>query len=285
MERERWLKVYQLLLRLDDGNSRGVFTAAAVLAVFFWAVIYDRPVSWACRRGSWPADLRPNRLPSQSTMSRRLRDPQVLALQQRVEDLFKQPRFDSRCRTTCIDGKPLPIGGCSKDRQANWGRGARSWCRGYKLYAIWGAECFPRAWRVAAMGQSEQSMAEIMIPELRGHGWLLGDKLYDINKLYDAAARVGYQLLAPRKRPQARLARYRHSPSRLRGLALLETDWGQRVYARRTHIERCFAGLTSNGGGLTVLPPWVRTLPRVRLWVHAKLILNALRLAPNRASS
>ena len=32
-----------------------------------------------------------------------------------------------------------------------------------------------------------------------------------------------------------------------------------------------------NTRGLAPLPNWVRTLPRVRLWVHAKLLIDAVR--------
>ena len=38
-------------------------------------------------------------------------------------------------------------------------------------------------------------------------------------------------------------------------------------------MERAFANLSNFGGGLTHLPPWVRTLPRVTRWVTAKLII------------
>jgi len=282
MERERWLQVYQLLRQLDSGKCRGIFTAAAILGVCFWAVIHDRPVCWACCARNWPRGLWLGSLPSQATMSRRLRDARVLELQQRVEEQLRTwHKLDSPIK--CIDAKPLPVGGCSKDRQASWGRGARGWAKGYKLYAIWGDRDLPHVWRVAAMGQSEQSMAEIMIPELTGGGVLLGDKLYDINKLYDASARVGYQLLAARKRPNAGLGKYEHSPARLRSIAWLKTKAGQQLYQQRVRIERRFAGLTCFGGGLTPLPSWVRTLHRVRLWVQAKLILNALRLRALRA--
>jgi len=45
----------------------------------------------------------------------------------------------------------------------------------------------------------------------------------------------------------------------------------------RSGIEREFGYLTSTGGLLTYFPAWVRTYPRVRPWVQAKLILAQLR--------
>jgi hypothetical protein len=197
MERERWLQVYSMLRELDDRSFRGVFTAAAILAVYFWAVLHDRPVAWACRHEHWPASLWEGRLPTQSTMSRRLQDPRVVklfaALEQRVRSL--DVAVDDAVKA--IDGKPLPVGGHSKDPDARWGRGVRTWAKGFKFYAVWGERAtLPTVWHVASMHVSEQAAAERMIPQLTGRGYLLGDKLYDVNKLYAAAAAVGHQLLA-----------------------------------------------------------------------------------------
>lgn len=126
MERERWEKIYQLLQSADTHDFRGVYQAAAVLAVFFWAVLHDRPVSWACDRANW--DRVPFRLPSQPTMSRRLRQADVLGLLAAVE---KTPELTGSPEPTCvkcIDGKPLTVGGCSHDQDARWGHGAGGHC-------------------------------------------------------------------------------------------------------------------------------------------------------------
>jgi hypothetical protein len=45
----------------------------------------------------------------------------------------------------------------------------------------------------------------------------------------------------------------------------------------RTTVERFFGTLATFGGGLSSLPTWVRRLHRVRVWVAAKLTLNAAR--------
>jgi len=44
-------------------------------------------------------------------------------------------------------------------------------------------------------------------------------------------------------------------------------------------IERVFGVLCCTAGGLGALPPWVRTLDRVRRWVGAKIVLYNARLA------
>jgi hypothetical protein len=278
MERERWEKIYRLLLALDTQEFRGVFQAATVLAVYFWAVIHDRPVQWACRRVNWSQSTYWGKLPSQPTMSRRLRQPDVLALLAAVE---QNPVIRGSAADTClkmVDGKPLPVSACSKDKDARWGRATTGMAKGYKLFAIWGRGSFPITWRVEAMNVSEENMAAEMFLELKGGGgYVLGDKLYDSNRLYEIAAAVGHQLVAARKKLGKGLGHHWHSPARLRSIELLRGRFGREVYALRRAIEQNFGNLTNFGGGLAPLPSWVRRLSRVRQWVRSKLIVNAIR--------
>lgn len=278
MERKRWDALYGILARWDDYRFRGLYSPAVIVAVYLWAVLHDRPVQWACCPQHWPRDVPLRRyLPSQATMSRRLRQLDarlvLMALVRRLHDAREE-----QTAVKIVDAKPLPVGGYSKDPDARWGYAVRGLLKGYKLFAIWGNGPVPLCWRVGAMNLSEQRAAEQMIPHLRGSGYLLGDKVYDINKLYDAAAAVNHQLLADRKCPAAGLGTRRHSPARLRAIALLKTRKGRRLYRLRTAIERQFGGLTNFGGGLAPLPNWVRRLHRVELWVNAKMIINALRI-------
>jgi Transposase DDE domain len=277
MERERWEKVYRLLVTLDTHEFRGVFRAAVVLAVYFWAVIHDRPVSWACHSENWSADLLLGRVPSQPTMSRRLRQPDVQKLLEVVEH---DPAVTGSKEDTCVkivDGKSLPVGGSTTDPDARWGRAASGFAKGYKLFAIWGRGAMPLTWRLGGMNTSEENMAAEMLQNLMGRGgYVLGDKVYDSNRLHNIAAAVGHQLVAPRKRPGKALGHHRHSPHRLRCLELLSGTFGRELYALRRNIERNFGNLTNFGGGLAPLPSWVRRSWRVKLWVHAKLIVNAI---------
>lgn len=211
-----------------------------------------------------------------------VRDPRVQALLTALEQALAG---DAAANVKTIDAKPLPIGGHSRDRDAGWGRSVRGMAQCYKLYAVWAAGVRPITWRLAAMYVSEQGMALEMIPELIGSGYLLGDSLYEINKLYDAAAAVGHQLLAPRKRPAAGFGTKYQSPHRFRGLELLSTADGRELHDRRDQIERQFGGLTCSRGGLSPLPAWVRRRHRVQLWVQAKLIINAYRLQNLRKTS
>ncbi|MDZ4683462.1 MAG: hypothetical protein SH850_00140 [Planctomycetaceae bacterium] len=46
----------------------------------------------------------------------------------------------------------------------------------------------------------------------------------------------------------------------------------------RCRIELAWGQATSFGGGLVPLPAWVRRHHRVRTWVWAKLLINAVRI-------
>jgi hypothetical protein len=279
MERELWPRLYHLVMeggqsfRLNDVT----YQPHIILLVWLWAALHDRPVKWACQPRHWATTtLRPARLPSPATMSRRLRRVDTARL---VRDLVQRVRQQADPQLVAvIDARPLPVGGASQDPEARCGRGAGMLAKGYKFYAIWGSRPVPETYRVYPMNISEDKVAEEMIPELTAGGYLLGDGEYDANPVYDAAGSRGYQLLAPRKKPEAGLGHRRQSPFRLRGIALMGSAFGRGVYALRRGIERAFGNLSSFGGGLSPLPAWVRHVDRVWLWVSAKLLINAMRI-------
>ncbi len=277
MERKLWTRLYPIVVAVCQriSHPKVVFTDRWILLVYFWAVLHDRATAWACQRINWPDDLGPARLPSQPTMSRRLRTPHIQwALALILEHLRGDP---DKGLLKCIDGKPLPVGGASKDPDAHWGRGTRGLMKGYKLFALWGLGPVPLAWEVRSADRSESTEADRLIPHLGGCGYLLGDAIYDCNRLYDLAMRHNHQLIAPPKRPGKGLGHCSQSPHRLRGLELLASPFGQALYAARDDIERNFGHLSSFGGGLSGLPSWVRRLGRVGMWVQAKLIINGIR--------
>lgn len=298
MEGELWETVYRLIREEASRRPRTkrvVYSDAWVLAVFFWAAANDRPVAWACRPENWPEHQRWRGLPCGGTMSQRLRTLPVLQLLAAVLDRLAaladgggDPRVLSLLRV--VDGKPLPVGGHSKDRDADWGKGAGgAWENGYKLFGVWPAArgVVPEAWALGPMGLPEPNVArEELVPRLeaRGRGgYLEGDKLYDSNPLHGRCAAAGLQLLAPRKRPGTGLGHHAggHSPSRLRAIALLEdplhAPFGRGLYALRADVERKLGNLCAFGGGLAPLPAWVRRPRRVARWVAAKLVINGVR--------
>ncbi len=180
-----------------------------------------------------------------------------------------------------LDGKSLPIARHTQDKDATSGFGVGGMAKGYKLHAIWGSYAMPMAWSVHPLNVAEVAEAKSLIRQLRGEGYLLADCNFDRNFLYDLAAQFGHQLLAQRQLPGTRLGHRRQSSYRLRSIGLLEkasSPFGRQLYKLRGSIERQFGGMVNFGGGLQSLPAWVRTLPRVRLFVHAKLLINAARL-------
>jgi hypothetical protein len=280
MERELWLLLYQMALRCDK-LTKARYRPAVIVGVYAWAVVHDRPVSWSCDPRNWPEALLGEPcfcLPSQSTMSRRLRSADIQRLLDEASWLLTE--VWAFCWVKIIDAKPLPIGGFSKDGDARWGRSVKAFAKGYKFYAIWGAGPMPLVWGLAAMNVSEAVMARQMLVLLEGAGYLLGDSQYDSNRLHALASQHGHQLVAPRKKLGTGLGHRPHTPQRLRALELLRTPFGQALLNQRNHIERNLGWLTSCAGGLQPLPAWVRRFHRVRLWVHLKLIFNALRRSP-----
>ena len=295
MEGELWEEAYRVVR--EEGNrqppsGRLTYPEAVVVAVLVWAALHDRPVSWACDRRHWAGcgrGRRPARLPSPATMSRRLRTVGVLGLLGRVLARLGGKAPPALVRR--VDGKPLPVGGFSKDRDARWGQAVDHKARGYKLFLVWGSGVVPDAWKLGPMNEPEpQAAARDLVPRLAGGGYLLGDGLYDSNPLHAACGARGFQLVAPRKHPGAGLAHCPHEPGRLRSIALLETPapggppaagpapFARALYDRRGDIERDLGGWCTFGGGLQPLPSWARTPHRVAYWVAAKLLLNGLRL-------
>jgi hypothetical protein len=280
MERELWPRLYHLIMEVGQAlRLIGVsYQPHILLLVYCWAALHDRPVKWACEPRHWSTTtLRPARLPSPATLSRRLWRIDTAMLMRALIRRLRRGR-DPRLIAT-IDGKPLPIGGAGHDPEARCGRGAGLWAKGYKFYAIWAGRPVPETYRVYPMNVNEDKVAEEMMPDLTGGGgYLLGDGEYDANGVFDAAGAAGYQLLAPREDPGAGLGHRSQSPYRLRCIELMRSAFGRGVWGLRRGIEQSFGVLTSFGGGLSPLPSWVRHLERVWLWVSAKLAINGVRI-------
>ena len=283
MERQLWNAIVQILGEIRKPNLSGNFDYCVqkVLKVWFWAVVHDRPVSWATDARNWPAWHRGTPLPSDSTMSRRLRSEAVLKVLRLMEQRVISPK-DSGGLVWLIDGKPLPIGGCSKDRQAGFGRAAGAMAKGYKLHALIGKHGEIAQWRVAPMNKDERVMARRMLKRTDVVGYVVADSNYDSNKLHQVCDDNGnLQLVARRRYGTSRGTGHRkQTPGRMRSKELLENpspDFGDGLMDQREAIERYFGNLTGCGGGLTHLPPWVRSYRRVFRWVQAKLITYALR--------
>jgi hypothetical protein len=273
MEHELWLQLYRIVVLRDKFGWRGLYRTSEIVMVFLWAVVHDRPTAWACRAENWPVP--PRHLPVQSTMSRRLRSPAVLALLSAVETHLAG---DARhWWVQQMDSKPLVVGSYSKDTNATLGRACKGYARGYKLHAIWGPGPLPSCWCIAPMNQGDAPIARHLLAGLPGGGYLVGDKQFDSNPLHATAAALGYQVVAQQKRAGRSLGHCPHHPARLRSLELVQQPFGQALLEFRKQIERRFGTLTCSSAGLGPLPAWVRRPHRVHLWVQTKLLINALR--------
>lgn len=287
MERELWSLLYHITYRLGDSFGEWRYSTADIVVAYFWAVVHDRPTDWASQAKNWPADLRPATLPSQSTLSRRLRTVSCVLLMTDVEQHLIAVLGLGNGLLRSVDGKGLSVSLVSKDPDAGYGRGAGGMQKGYKLHAIWAGGPMPIAWGVAPMNTDEKKMAKGLIPGLPGGGYLLADTHYDANYLYDLAEAEGFQLVAKKtpSRGKGGLGHRRQAPGRLRSIELLKTTFGRQLYQRRNVIEASFGTLVSFGGGLACLPAWVRRFHRVRNWVQAKLIIAGARtLVPQSAA-
>src|SRR5438552_6401026 len=125
MERELWPLLYRFVREVArDVSQKYVQHQPWVLvAVMLWAALHDRPVSWACQRRHWSTTaLRPGRLPSPATMSRRVDGVGVGLFWRALAD---RVRGDGDPALVAVgDAKPPGVGGCSKHPDARPGPAA-----------------------------------------------------------------------------------------------------------------------------------------------------------------
>jgi hypothetical protein len=288
MEHQLWKAIVALAEAFDKTPlpTRHDFPDAWIAAVYYWAVLFDRPTSWACDRRNWPIHLRHRRsLPSPSCVSRRLNSPSVIALLDELARRVTAPTGPGAF--WMIDGKPLPVGGASGDKQAKAGRAVGGTARGYKLHAILNPQGQIAAWRIAPMNADERTVAAELIREANIQGYLVADANYDSNPLHAICDALGdLQLVTPRRYAKTAqgTGHRRQTDGRKRLLERLDhptSDFATGLLDARAAIERHFANLTNWGGGLGPLPAWVRTPKRVDRWVRAKLTINAVRRTPH----
>ncbi len=178
-----------------------------------------------------------------------------------------------------LDAKPLIVSPYSKDKSAKWGWAYDGKARGYKVFAMSDLQGRVVAWQTKPMNEAEPLVARTLLEYTDRPGYVIGDSIYDSGPLHELTASRDLQLIAPRKIPSGNIGKRAMQPNRLHAIAMLETfnnAFGPMMYAQRTTIERAFSRMTSSRVGLDHLPPFVRTLKRVRLWVQGKIILYSL---------
>ncbi len=204
MDGKLWKRLYRIVARLCDSKrgKRQQFSEREIGIWYLWVVLNDRPLCWLQWNGHAPPELKGRRRPSASTMSRRLRSAALATLLEHVERWLTRPRQACVCKY--IDAMPLP--------EARFGRAAK----GYRLYVSTDQNHRLYAWRVLPSNVSEVRVAEQLIPALQGAGYLLGDGLYDVHRLYNLAHQHRHQLIAPRSWPSTGFGHRPKSAARLR---------------------------------------------------------------------
>lgn len=269
MEDRVWRTVCHLIEAIPQEPGRYAYGLGLIVKVGLWAILHDRPFCWACQLANWPPHLRPSHLPDQSTLSRRWRSkPVKLALERLHRTLISLA--GPLGRYAAIDGRPLPVGGASQDKDARGGRCVRGMGRGYKLYAMVNTAGLVACFAVRPMNQAEQTVARSLLTLApRELTRVVGDLIYDSVPLHRVAESTGRRLYTAVR--QGRVGR-RRQPRRLQLLRLCRTCVGRRLLRSRDVVERAFARMSSVGFGLKGLPPWARRRHRVTAWVSGKIL-------------
>ena len=280
----RWL--YHRLLH-DPNLARTpdcTYGDGLVAFIYFFAVLSGRSPKWACGRTSWPPWCRavlPQPLISYSQFNRRLATDALRQLVARLNEELRHrlPRGEAKV----VDGKPLVVGGYSHDGDATWGKVPDGWANGYKLHVVVdSASAAIDAFAVTSLAAGEATvLRRQLLAQVNLRGCTLrGDANYDSNPTYRAVAAAGGRHVAQRRKPGTGLGHHPQHPDRRRAAQELERTPGGLAdhKRRRNRVEQVLAHLGNLPFGLSALPPFVRRLSRVRLWVMAKITLYHLHL-------
>lgn len=229
----------------------------------------------ALKRSRWPLWTRRLSFPSYSQFNRRVR---TAAVQEKISQMSAQFRgqLGSSTEKAC-DGKPLLVGGFSKDPDAKTGKAPGGWAKGYKLHAIVDATGAVDAWQVTALSANEGRTAIVLVGQCDVRGAIVrGDGNYDCVDLYTTTARAGGRFIAPRRRAGTGLSKNcRQHPHRLQAIQELERCPAdlKKHDLHRIRIEQIFGHVTNLSFGIWALPPSVRRIARVTRWINAKIAL------------
>ena len=268
-----------------------LYSDSIVVLIYFLGVVRGRSPRWAHDKRNWPLWMRWLTPPGYSQLMRRLATPSARDLIGQLNGEFRG-RLPRSAEKAC-DGKPLVVGGFSKDPDAAAGKlPGDGWGRGYKLHVIVDAACGAvDAFELTALDAGEATVARQLVArtptDLAGVR-LRGDSNYDSNPLYAAVAARGGRLVAPRKKPYTGLGHQPHHPDRLAAIAELEQSGERPARAHQRHrirVEQALGHLTNLPCGLSPLPNFVRRKPRVARWVLAKITLYHLALILRRAQT
>jgi len=286
MEAKLYASLYKVVLSLPHPRKKRCrFNDRIIVMVYLWSVLWDRPVCWACDPDNW-FGKNDFELPSDTTMSRRLRTPGVTQLIERAM-AARSELFGPAPLLKAVDSKPMYVGPYTKDQDAASGRVAQGkMACGYRLHTLNHGRNV-HFFQIAPMNEHDSAVAPALLDRLEGGGYVAGDNAYDTNELHKKAAQMNHQLVAPARacNKGVRDTKY-NCPERIRALDMLdsplekcglEPKFGQQLYNGRQEIESGYGGLTMLG--LHYLPARVRGPRRVALWAAGKILISLTRNA------
>ena len=255
----------------DDKPKSGRYSMREIVATILWAVLHDRPMCWACRPENWPAERRPERLPSPSTISRRSKSPELRKAREATHAALVA-RFGPPTLDAAIDGQPLRVSDYSRDPDARNGRAYRRFAKGYKLHAVVDGRGVVLRFEVRPLNEQERVVAKRLLPPLAGVvRRVFADGNYDSGPLHDSLKGTGVKFYSPLINNYVSPGGHKRRKVVHR---IMNSPFGERIRVAREHVERQFARMTNVGFGLKGLPNWARTLHRVERWVSHKLLLH-----------
>ena len=277
MEQSQWGLVRQAVRRVTRSFPklrRAQYSDFSITCLYFWAVLHDRPMTWALQRCHYNRSFRPRKLPSLSQLNRRIASDRFQQILQRVH---QQLAGDSRFRGLIFDGQALCVSPVSQDRDARSGYISGGMGRGYKLHAVVDSEGSIPVFSVMPLNTHEMPVARLMLQALP-HDLtgtiILADGNYDAHALHKhVARRRAFLITHPRGRAKHPVTRRQMGRSRRLMIDLWDRcpQLMRRIYTQRKHIERRFGNLACIPGLLNGLPKFVRGLSRVRRFVGAKI--------------
>ena len=105
-----------------------------IVLIELFRALHQLSAAQAMRKKRWPLWLRRLKLPSYSQFNRRVKTAGVQAVIAEFSQHFRG-LLPTTAEKAC-DGKPLLVGGFSKDPDAHNGKAPGGWARGYKLHAV-----------------------------------------------------------------------------------------------------------------------------------------------------
>jgi len=273
----RWL--YHRLLR-DPSSSHTTdctYSDGLIVFIFLFAALGNHSSRWACQKRHWPLWCRALAFPSYSQLCRRLKSAAVQRLLQQINQECKSHL--SRSGELVADGKPLVVGGFSKDPDATVGKVPDGFARGYRAHVIADSAGIIEDFEVSGLHGGEATVMRQLVRGVDVRDKIIrADSNYDSNPLYGQVADKGGRLIAPRRKPQRGLGHHPQHPHRLLAIAELEQSPPRLAEhrRRRNRIEQILAHLTNLPCGLWALPNFVRRLWRVTMWILAKITLYHL---------